>query len=339
MKRVAKLLLLTMFLTSCLTFVGCIKLIPSWRGYNKDFMVTINGVSGKDILNFEISKSYTIKVRLFGNIDINDDTYKDIKIECNEENTVVSYMYHQPHTTNILFNIYCSELGSDDTLKITYGGESIEVKYNVLDYDFEANGWIKPTSLEDLDKYPAFKEMISSIEYYEFKEPYIGLDRWEYDLTTDGLIYFMYNDYENYYISNDYLQYLLDSVYYPSKFIGYNMGMLLNEGTDVSEGASRSKMREFGLNLSVSDPHHNKRSDSITGLYFRATDMENFTYMNGEKCIYPMVFLLERYPDQFFQYKIDDITIYIISTADSGAKAYFAHGDYFYMIEGFYDFD
>ena len=99
MKNIAKTLLLVIILTACFSMAGCANLFePQWFSINSKFSVTIEGVSGKDILNFEISKSYTIIVRLFGNIDINDDTYKDIKIECNEENTVVSYMYHQPHT-------------------------------------------------------------------------------------------------------------------------------------------------------------------------------------------------------------------------------------------------
>jgi hypothetical protein len=176
--------------------------------------------------------------------------------------------------------------------------------------------------------------MILSLEYYEFKEPYIGLNKWDYDVRRDNMIWFDYSreDYENQYMELDYLKYLTDSVYYPSKFIGFDMYMGLYEGTDISQGASRSKMNTVNIYLAVSDPHHNKRSDSITGMNFIIYDIESVSRSS-------MLLLLERYPEEYFQYQIDGITIYILSTEDSGAEAYFTHGDYFYRMVAGYDFD
>ena len=342
-KFVAKLLILVIVLSSLFTLVGCtFKLTPKWRSLNTSFMVTIKGVKQQKVIDFEISKSYYLTIKLFDDVVVDDDTYKDIQIEYNEENAVVTYAYDSPKSKEIKFTIYLYELGKDDKLKITYNGKTIEVGYSIIDYDFEANGYEPITSIDALDKYPEFKEMLLSIKYHEFQEPYIGLNKWEYDVQRDGAIYFRYyrTDYKSKYMSPVYLQYLTDSVYYPTRFIGFDMYMFLPENTDVSKGAYKTVMDSFSLNLSVSDPHHNKRPDGITGMYFDAYNMDEYRYIyEGEEYLHPVILRLERYPEKFFKYQLGELTIYILSTKDSGATAYFTHGSYFYNISASYDFD
>ena len=334
MKHIARFLLALMIFTTFLSMVGCSNISFSWTGWTSEYVATISKSSGSDTLNFEFTEDYTIRIY---SLDGSYVDCSDVQIEYNDNHIILNYSY--THRNTAVFNIYAYELGSG-MLKITYRGQTLSVAYNVVDYEFEANGYEIITSIDDLDKYPAFKEMILSLEYYEFKEPYIGLNRWEYDMSQDdGNIYFCYKGFGNRYMSTDYLVYLLDSVYYPAKFVGYQMCISLPESTDVSENASRVTMNNFSLSMSVSDPHHNKRSDSITGMYFEAQNIHTFTNVYNGVYIRPSIVFLERYPERFFQYKLGDITIYILSTVDSGAEAYFVHGDYLYILQGKYDFD
>lgn len=340
-KLIAKVLLCILLLSLCLNLVGCIEIEirPVWKERNWKFKAIIIDVSGNNTLNFELSKIYDLRIAIFDQ-EINDETYKDIQIEYNEENLVVNYDISSKD--RIYFSIYAYELGEDNELKITYKDKTIKVNYNVVDYNFDKNGYVTPTSIQDLDKYPEFKEMLLSIKYHEFNEPYIGLNNWEYDVQYDGKIYFHYNrnDYKSKYMSLVYLQYLTDSVYYPTRFIGFHMYMFLPEDTDVSKGAGKTVMKSFGLSLPVEDPHHHKRADGITGMYFDAYNMDEYRYIyEGEEWLHPVILRLERYPEKFFKYQFGELTIYILSTKDSGATAYFTHGSYFYNISASYDFD
>lgn len=338
-KFVAKLLILVIVLSSLFTLVGCtFKLTPKWRSLNTSFMVTIKGVKQQKVIDFEITDDLYICIKLFG-VDDAEPFANSIQFEYNEENTFIEYAFSMRNS--LYYHIYLYELGNDNELKITYDGKTISTKYNVLEYNFEANGLYAPNSIDDLDKYPEFKEMLLSIKYHEFQEPYIGLNKWEYDVQRDGAIYFSYHrtDYKSKYMSPVYLQYLTDSVYYPTRFIGLDMYMFLPENTDVSKGAGKTVMKSFGLSLPVEDPHHNKRPDGITGMYFSANNKDKFKYSYSDEYINPQILLLERYPEKFFQYQLGELTIYILSTKDSGATAYFTHGSYFYKISASYDFD
>ena len=339
-KLIAKILLLVILLGSCFAFVGCSYLFrPRWFKMNTKFSVTIEGVKQQKEIDFEITDDLYICINVFGVNDA-EPLADSIQFEYNKENTFIKYAFSS--RGKLYYNLYLYELGNDNELKITYAGKTISAKYNVLDYDFEANGYYAPNSIDDLDKYPAFKEMLLSIKYHEFKEPYIGLNEWQYYIRDDELIYdyFSYtNKNDNPYMSTDYLVYLTDSVYYPEKFIGYNMYMYLPKGTDLSEGAGRSTMDEFWLTLTVSDPKHNKRSDSITGMSFSPYNKDKIKYWQSDEYINPQVLRLERYRDKYFQYQMGELTIYILSTKNSGAKAYFTYGDYFYVVSASYDFD
>ena len=172
MKRVAKLLLLAVILTACFSMVGCANLFePKWFAINSKFSVTIEGVSGWDTLDLQISKSYWITV---STLDGSRIDYSDVQIEHNEENTAILSSYDARDMAT--FDLYCYDLSSGDELKITYKGETVKVNYSVVDFDFEANGYETITSIDALDKYREVKEMILSIQYHEFEEPFIGLD-------------------------------------------------------------------------------------------------------------------------------------------------------------------
>ena len=342
-KFIAKLLLLVTILSACFTLAGCsIKFEPKWRSLNTSFMVTIEGAKQQNVIDFEISRTYHLRIKLLGDVEVSDDTHKDIKIEYNEKNTVVTYAYDSPRSKTLTFYIYLYELGSNEKLKITYNDKTIEVGYNVLDYDFEAHGYIAPNSLSDLDKYPEFKEMLLSIKYHEFKAPYVGLDHYSYsEYWNEGTWYYDLKDKND----TEYLQYLTDSVYYPSCFDLVMQNPIANreaymefEGREkVRQGADRSVMDYFSVSYSVIDPGCTHPEYPLYSMSFSARNKDEYMYAYAGEYPNRETILLEKYPDKFFQYQLGEVTIYVLSTKNNGALAYFIHGDYFYQLSSNYE--
>lgn len=353
MKNIAKILLLTIIVSLSLTLFGCANIFePKWRALNSSFMVTIDGIKQQEVIDFEVSKSYYFDIKLFGDVTVDDNTQNDIKIEYNEENAVVTYAYDSPRSKTLTYKIYCYELGNNDTLKISYNGKTIEIGYNVLDYDFDGHGYVLSDSLSDLDKYPEFKEMLLSIDYYEFKEPYIGVSKYDFSVIDDEKTFgvSLEKDANNSnYASTDYLKYLMDSVYYPTKYdlvlqnpiASRNMYFSVPKETDTSESAKRTVMNSFSLSFAIIDPCCTNPQYPLQDISFYAQNKELFKYYGGRyfegDYPAPIAILLEMYPERFFQYKMGDITIYILIHKDNGASAYFEDDTYFYQMSTYYE--
>ena len=352
MKKVARLLLIVIILTLCINMMGCTDLFePKWFSINSEFYITIDGISGWDTLDFQISKAYYLTLTTLDDtpVDIND-----VQLEYKGENIIVRTSYNARYSA--YFDLYCYELGSGDELKVTYRGKTVKVNYNVLDYDFEANGYETITSIDALDKYPEVKDMILSIQYHEFEEPFVGLgDDWHSDDFENGKYGKMtvYNRYctvdeaDSEYISTDYLPFLMDSVYYPAKFdtvsenpiSSIGVYMYLPFGTKVGEGASSTEMRIFTIYFNVIDPCCTAKYP-LTGLSFDAQPIEYMQTLytdKGEPYPSPRSILLDRYPEKFFRYQLGDLTIYILCHEEEGANAYFFDEKYCYSLGGYYD--
>ena len=77
---------------------------------------------------------------------------------------------------------------------------------------------------------------------------------------------------------------------------------------------------------------------------FYASDKgEAMTYADSGKAEgkYPSMssILLEKYPERFFVTEIGDITVYILISESTGAKAYFEDETYFYTLSATYSDD
>lgn len=347
MKIIAKILLLTVILTSCLYFFGCANLFePKWRAANSSFYVTVNEQKGADGLDFQIGRSYSLEITpLKGDVD--ENSHEQISIEFNNENAVIAKPYDFNGQKSLRYIIYFYELGQDDTLKITYNGETVEVKYDVIDYDFEASGWITPTSIEDLDPYAEFKEMLLSIKRHEFEGPYKGLDSYSYSTYWDEGYWYYNLRHKN---DTGYLEYLTDSVYYPSAFdlveqnpIGDREAYMGFRGVDkVVAGAERSVMDEFSVSYSVIDPCCTNPEYPLQSMGFIAENKELHKYtMNGKITEYPtsISILLEKYPEQFFVYDLNGLKIYICIRGEGNPCAYFTDDNYFYSLYAGYVYE
>lgn len=358
MKKLLAFVLALALCFSCLFMSGC-TLINKWTMGNAEFRVTINDALGLGEINFEIASYHFITVKIL-NQDIDDETYKDIDIRYNQENAVVAYAYERKHQNEIVFKAYFYELGEDDELSFTYNGKAVKVKYNVTDYDFTSHGYVSMDSIDDLDKYPEFKKMLTSIERHEFTEPYAGLDEEHISTFTDlyGETAKAYsracksdeNDPD--YIAVDYLPYLKDSVYYPTKFdtvrenpvSSTRFSMALYTDSDVSEGAKREMMRSFSISYNVIDPCCTNPQNPLRSMSFYASDKgEAMTYAGEGKVdgTYPSMIsiLLSKYPERFFVTEINDITVYILLLDETGANAYFEDETYFYTLSATYSDD
>ena len=354
MKFIAKLLLFCTILSLCLMLTGCfeISFVPVWKERNSEFKAIIMDVSGKDTLDFEITKSYDFRIAIY-NGELTDYTHEDIQIEYDESNMVVEYMYTSKD--RVYYSIYPYEFATDGELKITYKGETITVNYNVVDYDFEANNYADIDSIDDLDKYPEIKEMILSIKHHEYEESLAMEfdDTWDvYSQENDR--YGKYDGYHRYcqadasdtnYISTDYLPYLSDSVYYPSKFDTVNENRVSSTSVHIflpqeakDNKCGRTEMKSFSLYYSVCDPCCTANYPLIS-MSFEAIhiDIAKYIIKNGDKYPSQIFILLENYPEKFFQYKLGDIMIYILFEKEEGASAYFFDETYFYSLGGFYD--
>lgn len=356
MKRISGLLLLTMVLTLFLPLVSCGLFEPQWFGWNGEFKVTIEDVTGFGSVDFEVSKSYRVCVELSEGRDVNDETYKDIQIEYNEENVAVYYSNCSKTKSSVFFYIYAYELGQKDELAISYNGKTTKVNYNVVDFDFEANKYITVDSVDDLDRFPEFKEMLLSIDYYEFAEPYVGIDKFDVRTKNNGygeqvkywISYIDENEENPDYVSTDYLKYLKDSVYYPAKFssvpenpisnIDFIMEMPMSANLD--KGTGREEMISFSIGYSAIDPCCTNPQNPIRSMSFYASDRENLMTYKRKNLdgIYPsqLSIFFEKYPERFFVYDLNGITVYIICT-NAGASAYFEDGTYFYRLYAGYE--
>ena len=352
MKHIARFLLLVMILSVLIAFSGCaVRFTPKWRSLNSQFMVTIRQIKQQKIIDFEIASTYYLDIKLLGNVEVNDDTQEDIKMEYNAENTKVTYYFNTPKSNTLTYIITPHEFVNNEILKITYNDKTIEVRYNVLDYDFEAHGYYLPNSLSDLDKYPEFKEMLVSVDYYEFTEPYIGISKYEFDVRNDEKTFglSLTSDLNNpNYASTHYLEYLTDSVYYPAKYdlvlqnpIAHRtMRFSIPEEADTSENAKRTAMNSFSLDFSIIDPCCTNPKYPLQEISFNAENKELLKEKPNDyfawKIIEPITILIEKYPEKFFKYKIGDITIYVLAYNKRGASAYFEDDTYFYYMSTYY---
>lgn len=357
-RAIGLLLLTTMVLTLLLPLVSCDLFDPQWIGFNEKFKVFIEGVSGFNKVDFEISQSYRIVVELNDDVEVNDETHKDIQIDCNEDNAVVYYSNYSKRNNQIFFYIYLYELGQGDELAITYNGKTIKLNYDVVDYDFKGHGYVTVDSITALDQFPEFKDMLLSVEHYEFTEPYVGTNIYNLYTRINGhgeqVKYWSYyvdrNEENSEYISTDYLKYLKDSVYYPAKFssvpdnpvssIDVTIEMPMSASLD--EGSGRETMSNFYVSYSVIDPCCTGPKNPIRSMSFSATSRKNaMTYSRSDKTngSYPsqLSIFFDKYPEQFFVYDLNGLTVYILCVESGGARAYFDDGTYFYILTAGYE--
>ena len=366
MKIVAKLLSMAIVLSMCFTLVSCtLNPISKWIRFNTKFRVSIEGSNSFSGLHFEIGEENYMYVKLF-NTDVDDDTYKDVEISYNSENLVCEFAYDV--RSSLVFKLYCYEITEGDTLSITYNGKTIKTTYTVSDYDMEAHGYAAPSSIADLNKYPEFKDMLLSLKYYEYTDPYVGL--WDREL--DGApkdeedynkkVTYSKSGYKYYncstgkrtdskYIGTEYTAYLKDSMYYPEKFDTVSANPVSNidvylrffEETDLSEGSGRGEMHSFSISYSVIDPGCTNPKYPLHYMRFTATNKKDSGWRTVEygDSTYPSwpELMLERHPEMFLKYQLGDTTIYILYHTTNGARAFFEDDTYFYTMYASYDND
>lgn len=357
MKRIARLLVFIMVLTTLFPLVSCGTIPIKYLNGNTEFLVTIENTTGFNSVNFEITNVYRLTVKLL-NDEVTNETHKDIQIEYNHDNAVAVYTNSSTRQKEIKYSLYFYELGQDDELCVKYNGKTVKINYNVIDYDFEKHGYITIDSLDGLNIYPEFKEMLLSTTYYEFKGPYVGIE--EYKLNTVNDAYgetlkvwsggIQEGESNPGYANNDYLKYFKDSVYYPSRFymvpenpistINVSIGLTLLVNTD--EGSDREAMSNFGISYSVIDPCCTHPQHPLHHMSFYASQKDKVMSSYLSKYtddIYPsqISIFFEKYPEQFFVCEINGLTVYILCFEESGARAYFEDGTYFYTLSSSYE--
>lgn len=363
MKIVARLLLIAIILSTCFTLASCsVDFNINRLSFNTKFRVSISDMDDFSDLNFEIGVQSFMYVKPFAT-KVNDDTYKDIEITYNSENLVCEYAYNT--RKEVVFKIYCHELTEGDTLSITYKGKTVNTTYTVSDYDFEAHGYIIPTSVDDLAIYPEFMDMLLSLKYYEYTDPYVGLwDKEGVNPPTTPEEYeksVKYNDSYNYkyylypyqrsdsgYIDTGYTAYLKDSMYYPEKFDAVledprptlDVYLKFLKETDLSVGSGKEEMYFFSINYLVLDPEGTDPEYSLYDLRFSAKNKRyhnGFTVEYGGKT-YPSLIgiMFEKHPEIFFEYQLGDTTVYVLCHSSNGARAYFEDDTYFYWLSAAY---
>lgn len=364
MKIVARLLLMAIILSMCFTLTSCsVDFNINQLGFNTKFAVSVSDMDDFSDLNFEIGVQSYMYVKPFAT-KVNDDTYKDIEITYNSENLVCEYAYNT--RKEIVFKLYCHELTESDTLSITYKGKTVNTTYTVSDYDFEAHGYIIPTSVDDLAIYPEFMDMLLSLNYYEYTDPYVGLwdkeggnppttpEEYEksvkYSSNSNSYNYkyylYPYQRSDSGYIDTGYTAYLKDSMYYPEKFDAVledplpNLAVYLDflKETDLSVGSGKEEMYFFVICYSVLDPE-----DSLYDLRFSAKNKKyhkGFTVEYGGNTYLSWVgIMFEKHPEIFFEYQLGDTTVYVLCHGSNGAQAYFEDDTYSYWLSAAYTND
>lgn len=301
---------------------------------------------------FEVGWAYNLYLFVKDELITNNDFYKQVEISFNEDNSNVLYQNYSGYANYLNYSFYPLKKSSGNQIEIKYKNFNYQFTYDIVNFDFSKHHASKPTS-ERINENQEFKKMIDSISYYQFEEPYKGLDSYSsgnnfhsYSTTY----YFKCDENEQFIYDISYLDILTDSIYYPAYFPMVNdnpiatrqMEMEFDDESKIKEGSSSSLMTRFSLHYSVIDPDCTMPKNNLSMITYDAIPINyfsdkslnyNYSYHTLNSGYY---FLSKIYSDQFYSYQVNGLDIKIILLYDSEILAFFDDGTYAYSISFHY---
>lgn len=301
---------------------------------------------------FEIGWMYYLYLFVKDELITNDDFCKQVDVSFSNDNSNVLYQNYNGYANYLLYSFYPLKKSNSNQLEINYKDFNYKFTYDIVDFDFSKHHATKPSS-ERINDNQEFKKLIDSISYYQFKEPYKGLDSYSSsnNFYSHRMTYYFKKDETDQFIyDTSYLEKLTDSIYYPSYFPMVNdnpialrqMEMEFDDESKIKEGSSSSLMTRFSLYYSVIDPDCTMPKNNLSMVTYDAIPINylsdkqinyNYSYHTLNSGYY---FLSKLYPDQFYSYQVNGLDIKIILLYDSEILAFFDDGTYAYTISFHY---
>lgn len=276
---------------------------------------------------------------------------KEVNFNYNMENAEVYFNNEDDYFNYICFQLFPKRISQNNIVEVSFKTKKYNFAFDVIDYDFDKHGCITPSSIDDLSKYQEYYEMIHSIKYYDFINPYPGLSsysgstywnqyEWVYDFSNDNDIY----SYDT-----NYLKYLTDSIYYPeivdmvneNPIANRSMRMVFNDPSCVKEGAHKTKMESFSISYGVIDPCCTNPTNPLKYFSFTAVPKQSdsdssMTLKLNRNYTYSTYYQLSKtYPEKYLRYNFNNLELYIILVNDQ-ILTYFEDDIYSYHINFYY---
>ena len=108
------------------------------------------------------------------------DVYSEVKdktsllsFEWNQNVIDIDYSSFINSTSSVIYSLTLKEVTSLETLKVFYNKEQYDLVIDVKDYSFSKESKVREDELET--RYKDYKDMVDSISYHEYEEPYVWI--------------------------------------------------------------------------------------------------------------------------------------------------------------------
>lgn len=277
----------------------------------------------------------------------NQDNFNLVNLTYDEEAFDLVYVSSVDYYKYIVYYLYAMNKFDKQTFKVAYEGTTYSIDVSSGDYDFSRTGKCDSALMEST--YPAFGEMINSIQYHEYTSPYPGIS--SYGGSDYWKEYSYSYSFENEEYDLGYLDYLKDSVYYPSKMdlglpnIGYReASMTFNDQKIIEENTEKSLMAGFEVGYAVCDPGCTGPTNPLWSIGFQAVPLHYettsvLTKRTIEQNLHNSYYLLKDvYPDRYSDYVVGDLTVKVIRIGDN-LVGFFSDDNYAYLLDCYYNFN
>ena len=298
----------------------------------------------------EVAKQYRLTVYFD---DILEENYQQLSnniiIKADSDNVAIDFSYASMSQKYALFYFINKSLNDKTTnVYISYHEQKTVFSFKTIPYDFSKNK-INKIDETELNNHIEFKTVLDSTTYHQFTPPYIGIDKDEYDYTSlrEGMYSydFKYDDEGNCSYDINYLKYIPSSFYYPSSFPMINENPVSSRGVtyyfvsenDVIKNSDESIFNMLLIYYGKIDPDHTPGTSSVESLYFKilpkinVSKSESNSFLHASFLLETPYLLLTNYKEQFLEYKVNDLSMYILKISNS-LCCYFFDDNYIYNI-------
>lgn len=298
----------------------------------------------------EVAKQYILTLNFD---EVKEKTGQDLSnnifVKTDSDDVIFDYLYSSPSHKFARYSLINKSLNDKTTnAYISYHNEKTIFSFKTIPYDFAKNN-INKIDEEELNNHSEFKTVLDSTTYHQFSAPYIGIneDEYSYSSTNEGMYSYEFKTDENgsYIYDTDYLKYIPSSFYYPSSFPLINENPVSSRGvsyyfvnkSDVAPNSDESIFNLLTIYYGKIDPDHTPGTSRVDTLFYRIYPKENVsksefsTSMRSSFLLDTTYLLFLNYKNQFLEYKVNDLSMYIIKEPSS-LSCYFFDNNYIYNV-------
>ncbi len=307
---------------------------------NKKFTTKSNKV------DLEIYESYYIYFYIPEDVfNAEKDKESLVDLQYDESKFEIKYYSYLKSNRSIYYSLKIKETFDSETLRISYKEDVYELNIKSLDYSFKNESKVEEQEL--VSRYKEYKDMVDSLTFHEYEEPYVGIDSY-HSYSEDHEYTYSYNFSDEYDL--EYLKYLKDDSYYPSKFdlakpnvVFAEATMQFDDESYVEKNSPKGIMGNFNISLGIIDPGCTNPTNPLRSLIFSVTPLDYVSKSNrinkeNEKALNSQYYLLsQKYQDKFSSYKINGLDIKMIRNGDN-IEGFFKDSKYLYTLSCGYVF-